>query len=155
MNVPNPKLLFLAFANLILYSCSKPSDTITIKDPSSLSIKGFYCSKSRKDIYKAQTSNKYYDWKNPTSGGAIHINKNDSIEIYQSWLEFMHKPEHFNTQIDHDKIWQVVSGVGFGNETSVLVTSEYDLKKSTSIQIILEVLCQKGVRIYYLEKDKN
>ncbi len=117
--------------------------------------------KRKNEIYKMELTKKNFNWKNPTSGGAIHINNKDEIEIYKftfgifkgrndTALNFIPAPKDTSIIIRSDEIWYNVSGIGEGNETSVLITSEYDLKKSESIKKIMEVLWKPGVQIYYI-----
>lgn len=124
--------------------------------------------KGKNNIYNMQPSTKYWRWQNPTSGGAVHINRNDEIEVYKSTLgvyQGMITTKEGKQAINvillekdsavivkSAELWYSVMGIGEGNETSVLLTSEYDLKKSRSLQKILEVLFRPGVQIYYLAK---
>lgn len=39
--------------------------------------------KRKNEIYNLYLTPKYFSWKNPTSGGAVHINKKDEVEVYQ------------------------------------------------------------------------
>ena len=42
--------------------------------------------KRKSEIYDLQPTTKHFEWKSPSSGGAVHINKNDEIEVYQFTL---------------------------------------------------------------------
>ncbi|MCB9256809.1 MAG: hypothetical protein H6579_06750 [Chitinophagales bacterium] len=124
--------------------------------------------KRKKEIYDMQLSVKYFDWKNPTSGGALHINQNDEIEVYQFTLGMMYLGKGIDAKgdsvvyldqaakdtsfvIQKEDIKHHVGGIGFGNPASVLITSEYDLKKSKSIELILEEVFEPATQIYYLK----
>jgi hypothetical protein len=118
------------------------------------------------EIYNMQFSVKHFDWKNPTSGGAIHITKNDEIEIYQftlgQWIKrekinktgdsetyFDRVPEDTSIIVKAKELIQYVSVITYGNSPSVLITSEYDLKESKSLDSILNEL---NGHVYYLKK---
>lgn len=101
--------------------------------------------KRKSEIYDMKLTPKQHNWVNPTSGGAIHINTKDEIEVYQFTFGiyqgrndtaafYVSAPKDTSVIVKTDELWNYVSGVGFGNETSVLITSEYDLKKSESIK---------------------
>lgn len=125
--------------------------------------------KRKNEILDMQLSTKYFGWKNPTSGGALHINQNDEIEVYQFTMGRMYlgkgldakgdsavyvdqAPKDTSFVIQKEDIKHHVGGIGFGNPASVLVTSEYDLKKSKSIELILEEVFEPGTQMYYLKK---
>ena len=125
--------------------------------------------KRKNEIYDMQLTTKYFDWKNPTSGGALHINRNDEIEVYQFTMGMMYlgkgvdakgdsvvyvdqAPKDTSFVIQKVDIKHHVGGIGFGNPASVLITSEYDLKKSKSIELILEEVFEPATQIYYLKK---
>ena len=61
-------------------------------------------------------------------------------------------PKDTSFVIQKEDIKHHVGGVGFGNPASVLITSEYDLKKSKSIELILEEVFEPATQIYYLKK---
>lgn len=117
--------------------------------------------KRKDEIFKMKTTKKYLTWQNPTSGGAVHINSKDEIEVYQFTLGiyqgsndtasfYSTAPKDTSVIVQIDEIWYNVMGVGFGNETSVLLTSEISLRKSKAIDKIMSVLWKPGVQIYYL-----
>ena len=119
--------------------------------------------KRKNEIYSMALTTKYLDWKNPTSGGAVHITKKDEIEVYHftfgiwkgkndSMVVYGPSPKDTSIIVNPDEIWPNVSGIGLGNATSVLITSEYDLKKSISIKTIMDTLFKPGVQIYYLKR---
>lgn len=125
--------------------------------------------KRKDEIYDMQLSVKHFDWKNPTSGGALHINHNDEIEVYQFTMGMMFLGKDLDkkgdsavyvNQAPKDTVFVIkkvdikhhVGGVGQGNPASVLITSEYDLKKSKSIELILEEVFEPATQIYYLKK---
>ncbi|MFN6075401.1 MAG: hypothetical protein ACK476_04230 [Fluviicola sp.] len=108
--------------------------------------------KRKNEIYEMELTVRYFEWKNPTSGGAIHINKNDEIEVYQSTLQFMIS-EDKSVIIKSEELETYLSGFGFGNAASVLITSELDLKKSRSFELILNELFEPGIQLYYLKKN--
>jgi hypothetical protein len=121
--------------------------------------------KKRKDeIFKMTLTDKYFGWTNPTTGGAIHINKKDEIEVYgftfgifkkmdSSGVHYIDAPKDTSVVVNSSEIWYNVSGVGFGNETSVLITSEVNLRKSKAIKRILTELWKPGTQIYYLVRQ--
>ena len=114
-----------------------------------------------------QLSVKHFDWKNPTSGGALHISKKDKIEVYQftlgQWITrekinktgdsetyFDRVPEDTSIIVKAKELIHYVSGITYGNLPSVLITSEYDLKESKSLDSILNEL---NGHVYYLKKN--
>ncbi len=126
--------------------------------------------KHKNEIYDMSLTAKYTNWKNPTSGGAIHINKNDEIEVYQFtfgiWIGYdtlstgevasMIKPAPKDTTaiVQAKDLNQYVGGVGFGNPASVLITTEYDPKKSQALRAILNEVYEPATQIYYLKNKR-
>jgi hypothetical protein len=180
-----PGSLFFIFAILVFaISCQSPDNkfqkTVTILtsvDTAKVRIIGLPCPNSftkaggwtyqeaerkKDEIYSMQLSVKYKDWKNPTTGGAVHINKNDEIEVYQFWFGIYqgrndtavsYSPIAKDTAValkNDDTLWNYVQGIGEGNETSVLITSEYNLRKSESFKKVMSELWKPGIQIYYL-----
>lgn len=123
---------------------------------------------SRKDeIYDIAITPKHFTWKNPTSGGAIHINPNDQVEVYQFTFGMFQgvssdtaafysaAPKDTFVVVPVDEIWHNVQGVGFGNETSVLITSEIPLKESKVFSEVMKELFRPGIQLYYLKEKKQ
>ncbi len=122
--------------------------------------------KRKNEIYNLQLTPKYFGWKNPTSGGAVHINKRDEIEVYQftigilesvtdSTVNYIDAPKDTFVVITNPKsLLYYVGGIGEGNPASVLITSEIRLDKSEAIKKIMQELWVPGVQIYYLTKRK-
>lgn len=125
--------------------------------------------KRKHEIYNMQLSPKYFEWKNPTTGGAVHINKQDEIEVYQFTMGMMYLRKdvnvHGDTVIIVDRapkdtsfivkgveLKHHVGGIGEGNAASVLITSEYNLMNSKSIRVILDELFEPGIQLYYLKR---
>tara|TARA_Y100001954_G_scaffold231927_1_gene282304 strand:+ start:596 stop:1162 length:567 start_codon:yes stop_codon:yes gene_type:complete len=142
---------------------------VQLPRPSSRTFTFEEAEKRKNEIFDLQLSTKYFDWKNPTSGGALHINQSDEIEVYQFTMGMMYlgkgvdakgdslvyvdqAPKDTSFVIQKEDIKHHVGGVGFGNPASVLITSEYDLKKSKSIELILEEVFEPATQIYYLKK---
>lgn len=122
--------------------------------------------KRKKEIYNLQITPKYFGWKNPTSGGTIHINKRDEIEVYQftigilgsvtdSAVNYIYAPKDTFVVITNPKnLHYYVGGIGEGNPASVLITSEISLDKSEAIKKVMQELWVPSVQIYYLTKRK-
>lgn len=121
------------------------------------------------EIFDMQLSHKYWAWKNPTTGGAVHINEKDEIEVYQFTMNCMYMgkgtdengdtvvfvrqvPEDTSIVVESKDLLHHVGGVGFGNETSVLITSEYNLSESESIKEVMDELFKPGIQLYYISK---
>lgn len=107
--------------------------------------------KRKNEIYEMELTDKYLEWENPTSGGAVQITKNDEIEVYQSSMQFMISDDK-SVIVKSEELMTYVSGFGFGNAASVLITSELDLKKSKSFELVLNELFEPGIQLYYLKK---
>lgn len=176
-------LLFFTLVILVKAVYSQTNKILTPIDTTKVKITGLPCpnsstkvggpwsyeeaEKRKVEIYDMQLSIKFKDWKNPTTGGAIHVNKNDEIEVYQFWLgiyQGRNDTAVFYTGIakdtavilrNTDTLWNYVQGIGFGNETSVLITSEYELAKSKSFKKIMDELWQPGVQLYYLKAKQS
>ncbi len=172
--------IVMSFQNLIQTEVNDSNVVLSIIDTTKVSLvqlprpnSGIFsfeeAEKRKNEIFNMQLSTKYFDWINPTSGGALHINKNDEIEVYQFIAEMMYLRKGVfakgdsivnNYQVPRDTSFVIlkediknyVSGFGFGNPSSVLITSEYDLKKSKSIELILEEIFEPSTQIYYLKK---
>jgi len=122
--------------------------------------------KRKNEIYNIQVTPKYFDWINPTTGGAVHINKKDEIEVYQFTLgKYQHRNDTgvfyseaardtFIILKDTKELLYNVGGIGFGNPASVLITSEIPLDKSEAIKRVMEELWVPSVQIYYLTKKR-
>lgn len=95
-------------------------------------------------------SEKFFDWKNPTTGGALHINQNDEIELYLSFHWLGSKESRFFQKIstDIEDFHLYINGIGLGNAPSVLLTSEFDISKSKSFDEIMTKLKKKAYMIY-------
>jgi len=142
--------------------------TIQLPRPNSYTFSFEEAEKRKNEIYDMQLSVKYFDWQNPTSGGALHINRNDEIEVYQFTLGLTYSgksvdingdsivyvrqaPKDTSFVIKKVDIKRNVGGIGFGNPASVLITSEYNLRESKSLEIILDEVFEPGTQIYYLK----
>lgn len=110
------------------------------------------------EIYDMQLSVKHFNWENPsTGGGAIHINKHDEIEIYQFPTGLMYTgsgvdtsggsvvfvdraPKDTSIVVGKQDIQKQLNGYyTYGDAIGcILITSEFDLKKSKSIDLILD-----------------
>jgi hypothetical protein len=122
--------------------------------------------KRKKEIYNMQLTPKHFGWKNPTTGGAVHINKRDEIEVYQftigilvsvtdSVVNYIDAPKDTVVVITNPKnLHYYVGGIGEGNPASVLITSEIRLDKSEAIKKVMQELWVPSVQIYYLTKRK-
>ena len=121
--------------------------------------------KRKDEIFRMSLTGKYFGWANPTTGGAIHINSKDEIEVYKftfgifkkmdsSGVHYIDATKDTSVVVKSSEIWYNVCGVGFGNETSVLITSEINLRKSESIKLILAELWKPGIQIYYLIRQQ-
>lgn len=120
--------------------------------------------KRKHEIYNLVPTPKYFGWKNPTSGGAVHINKNDEIEVYQfTYGIYLYRndtgvffsPAPIDTFIvlkDIKELHNYTQGIGYGNPASVLITAEISLYKSESIKKLLGELWAPGIQIYYLKQ---
>ena len=120
--------------------------------------------KRRDEIYNLHPTKKYFHWKNPTSGGAVHINKSDEIEVYQFTLgiyQYSNDTGVFYTSAPKDTfvivknakdLLHYVGGIGEGNPSSVLITSEMNLHKSKAIKKVMEELWTPGIQLYYITK---
>jgi hypothetical protein len=116
------------------------------------------------EIYNLQPTSKYFDWKNPASGGAVHINRNDEIEVYQFTTGIYQRrcdsgifysktsKDTFIVLKDMKELLYYVGGVGEGNPAGVLITSEISLTRSVAIKRLMKELWVPGVQIYYLTK---
>ena len=121
--------------------------------------------KTRSGIFNMQLTTKYRDWENPSTGGAIHINAKDEIEIYKFTLGiyqytndtasyYSDTPKDTSVIVKREKIWNNVMGLGEGEPTSILITSEFDLNKSESIKVVMSEVYNRGTRIYYIIKTR-
>ena len=124
--------------------------------------------KHKDEIYDMEPSVKYFNWENPTTGGALHINKNDEIEVYQFTMGMMYagsgeengEPAVYVHEAPTDTFFVIkpedinhhVGGIGFGNPASVLITSEYNLQESKSLELIMNEVYWPATQIFYLKK---
>lgn len=97
-------------------------------------------------------SEKCFGWKNPTTGGALHINKNDEIELYQSFRWISSKDTGYFKKISIDDDFHLaINGVGLGNAPSVLLTSEIEISESVSFEKIIDELKEGSYRVYIIK----
>lgn len=118
--------------------------------------------KRKNEIYNLQLTPKHFAWKNPTSGGAVHINKKAEVEVYQFTLgiyQYRNDTGAFYSEAAKDTFFVLkdtkellsnVGGIGEGKPASVLITSEIPLDKSEAIKKVMEELWVPGVQIFYL-----
>ena len=148
---------------------TKKVEVVQLPRPNSGTFSYEKAEKRKDEIYDMQLSPKYFEWKNPTTGGAIHINQQDEIEVYQFTMGMMYLGKGIDENGDSivfvdnaskdtsivvkkEDLKHHVGGIGLGNPASVLITSEYDLKKSKSIKMILDEVFEPATQIYYLKK---
>jgi hypothetical protein len=106
--------------------------------------------REKEKIYNLQLSTRFFNWDNPTSGGAVHINGEDKIEVYNAF--WLHDSTNTTSKIIQiEELWRYVQGMTWGNSPSVLITSEYDLKKSKSIGLVINELFEHGPQIFIIE----
>ena len=130
--------------------------------PNSMTFSFEEAEKRKNEIYDMALTVKHFDWINPTTGGAVHINNKDSVEVYHFTFGiygrndtatfYSPSTKHTSVSVKAEEVWNYVMGIGLGNATSILITSEYDLKKSASIKTIMDTLFKPGVQIYYLKR---
>jgi hypothetical protein len=148
-----------SFKNYKIIGLPCPNSTTRAGGPWSYEEAG----KRKNEIFAMQQTKKYLNWKNPTTGGAVHINLNDEIEVYQftigifqsksdTSINFSEAPKDTFVVVTKDKIFFNVQGFGGENETSVLLTSEIDIKKSKAFKQIMDELWKPGIQLYYLKK---
>lgn len=120
------------------------------------------------EIYQMALTPKHWKWQNPTTGGAVHINSAGQVEVYQFTLGRVCKGRQGDSYesvelIKGDTavvvrvadILSNVGGVGYGNETSVLLTSEIPPLDARVFQEVLEVLYRTGIQLYYLKEESS
>jgi hypothetical protein len=141
-------------------------DLTALPRPNSGSFTYEQAGKRKNEIYNIQVTPKYFNWTNPATGGAVHINKKDEIGVYQFTLGiYQHRndtgvfysaaaKDTFIILKDVKELLCNVGGIGFGNPASVLITSEIPLDKSEAIKRVMEELWTPGVQIYYLTKKR-
>lgn len=113
----------------------------------------------------------HYNWENPTSGGAIHFTKDDKIGIYQftfgPFIGYqedsngdtlsaisMELPDVLPHLVPAKEVIKNVHGMGYGNPTSILITSEIDPTTSTAFAAVKQELEPWGFQLYFL-KEKS
>lgn len=105
---------------------------------------------------------------NNKNGGSVHITKDDEIEVYQFSFDldtYMKINENGDSVpaiklVEHEapmivkkeNLKEYVEATYVGEIADVLITSEYDLKQSKSLDFILEELFEPYTQIYYLKK---
>ncbi len=104
----------------------------------------------KSEIYNLCPTFKYWEWKNPTTGGSVHINQQDELIVYNATFPNLDSTDIFMP--DSVDLREYVGGIGFGNPASVLVTSEINPKNSNAMSKILEDLFEPGTQLYYLKK---
>lgn len=175
-------IVLLCFVSLM--ACKQPVEKIKIRPWSTVlmqldshtvktvffHVKSSSTVESLNQIYFLQRSVKYFAWENPTSGGAVHINQHDEIEVYQATFGMRYLRSDIDKNGDSvsilrdlpkDSFFVVkkhelhhnISGIGYGNPTSVLITSEIDPKESKAFAETLDVLANFDV--YYLQRVKE
>ncbi|MEM6265021.1 MAG: hypothetical protein AAGI38_21090 [Bacteroidota bacterium] len=106
------------------------------------------------DFSDMRLSEKYFDWQNPTTGGALHINQHDEIELYQSFTWWGSKEKRYfeSISLDDKDFHLYISGIGFGNAPSVLLTSEIDVNISKNFRRVIDKMNESGYNIYCLHR---
>lgn len=104
----------------------------------------------KSDIYKLCPTFKYLEWENPTTGGAVHINQQGELIVYNATFPNFDSTDTFVP--DSIDLGNYVGGIGFGNPASVLITSEINPENSRAMDKILEDLFEPGTQLYYLKR---
>ncbi|NOQ73510.1 MAG: hypothetical protein GQ574_16005 [Crocinitomix sp.] len=108
--------------------------------------------KKRIDIYNLRPTDKYIDWINPTTGGSVHINERDELEVYKTTFPLFQDTTPINIFVpDSINLRKHVGGIGLGNPASVLITSEINPIGSTGMDKIFKDLYHPGTQLYYLK----
>ena len=95
-------------------------------------------------------------WKNPYMGFSIHIHKDDSITIYNHWLEAFTEdriPPRSKATIKQIKkladelpLW--------GNPAGILITSDRPVKNSKNLRKLLDAVFVPSIQIFYAKQNQ-
>ena len=84
-------------------------------------------------------------WESPTQGIRVHITKDDNVEIIDYLGQNVTGAGSINAALD--------STMTYGNERSVLLTSETAGWESPTKKSVIEILFQPSVQIYLIGND--
>jgi len=103
----------------------------------------------KSEILSNGPSPRLESWKNPYMGFGIHIDKDDSITVYNHWLKAVRdysKPRLNQSLAD---IKRLIDELPLeGNPAGVLITSDTQLRESKVIHKTLEVLFVPSVQLF-------
>ena len=85
------------------------------------------------------------EWKSPTQGIRIHITADETVEIVDYLGRDLAGLDSINAALD--------STMTYGNERSVLLTSETDGWDSPTKRAVINLLFQPSVQIYLVGND--
>ena len=138
----------LIFVLALITGCIKqqatpPCEAVELPRPNS-GTHTFAEAKARQpEIYSLLQTPMLSHWKNPCLGFNIHVTENDELVVYSSFLG-----EGRMTSSNVEKLLDEYLNLIEGNPLGVLITSECDPKKSSSIPLLIKLLFKPSVQVF-------
>lgn len=107
----------------------------------------------KEKVFTLIPTKEHFGWKNPTSGGCVHITENDELTVYN----FFPTSDSTNTSIptNLDKMVFLVQGFTWGNSPSVLITSEIEPSQSKMLKLVVDKLFEQHFRIFVIHQSEG
>jgi hypothetical protein len=95
------------------------------------------------------------EWKNPYLGFCIHINKDESITVYNRRLKGLNENKKSVEKTSVAEIKKMVKEMPLqGNPAGILITSDVPLKNSKVIREVLDALFVPSVQLFYAHQSE-
>jgi hypothetical protein len=148
-------IILLAFASDA--RAGSPTNTIVeLPRPNSGTFSFKQAERRKSDILSNVPTEKLSDWKNPYMGFCVHVERDDSVTVYNHlFKEFNEYSKPRTGQTDQD-IKKLVDELPLlGNPAGILITSERPLKDSKAIHKLLKVLFVPSVQLFYVRSNEQ
>lgn len=106
--------------------------------------------KEKEKIFTLAPTEEHFRWKNPTSGGCVHITENDELTVYNFFSSLDSTNTTFPANLD--KMVFLVQGFTWGNSPSVLITSEIEPSQSKTLKSVVDKLFEEHFRIFFVQQ---
>lgn len=148
--------LFLKSVLVVLVTISMtegaelPYEIVELPRPNSGKFTFQQAENRKKEILSNHPTSALQDWENPLVGFCIHVNSDDSLSVYNHWLDPLTNPHALPRKCELKEIKQLYLEIPLrGNSAGILITSDKQLKQSKSIQSLLKIVFVPSVQLFY------
>jgi len=159
----------ILFASVCLAEETSNFNIVELPRPNSGTFSTTEAEKRKPEIFSNHPTDFLRKWVHPTAGFSVHLNKDDTVTIYNHWMRKLAEVQEFK---DSPKATKFFSDLElrrdqsledlklalsmlplFGNQASILITSDQSLTGSKRIHEILEALFIPTVQIFYAQAE--